>query len=47
MDEVIISRQEYEKLKMQARMANINGKLLMQLIQSIKDIRAGRIRRVK
>ena len=47
MEEVKISKEEYERLRMQARLANIDGELLMQLIQSIKDIRSGRIRRVK
>jgi len=47
MENITISRQEYERLLLQARMANIDGELLIQLIQSIKDIRAGKIRRVK
>ena len=41
---VSISRKEYDKLKMQA---NIDVDLLKQLIESFKDIKAGRIRRVK
>ena len=47
MEEVTIPKNEYERLRMQARMANIDVDLLMQLIQSVKDIKAGRIRRVK
>ena len=47
MEEVKISKEEYENLKMQARMATIDTELLMQMIQSIKDIKAGRITRVK
>ena len=47
MEEVTIPKNEYERLRMQAKMANIDAGLLMQLVQSIKDIQAGRIRRVK
>lgn len=41
---VTILRTEYERLKMRA---NIDIELLEQLIDSFKDIRMGRIRRVK
>lgn len=41
---VTISKDEYEKLKMQS---NIDIELLKQLIESFKDIKEGRIRRVK
>lgn len=43
-DTVTISRQEYEKLKMQAE---VDVDLLKQLVTSFKDIKEGRIRRVK
>lgn len=39
-----ISREEYEKLKMQA---NIDLDLLRQLVNSLKDIKEGRVIRVK
>ena len=41
---VTIPKKEYEKLKMQA---NIDIELLEQFMESFKDIKAGRIRRVK
>jgi len=41
---VTISKEEYEKLKSQA---NVDIELLEQLMESFKDIKAGRIRRVK
>lgn len=45
MEEMInISRKEYEKLKMQA---NIDIDLLKQLAESLKDIKEGKIIRVK
>jgi hypothetical protein len=45
MEEMInISRKEYEKLKMQA---NIDIDLLKQLAGSLKDIKEGKIIRVK
>ena len=44
METVTIPKQEYERLKMQA---NIDVDLLKQLIDSFKDIKEGRIRRVK
>jgi hypothetical protein len=43
-DMVKIPRKEYEKLKMQA---NIDVDLLKQFLRSLKDIKEGRIRRVK
>ncbi len=43
-DMIKISRTEYEKLKMQA---NIDVELLEQLMESFKDIKEGRVRRVK
>ena len=43
-DMVTIPKKEYEKLKMQA---NIDVELLEQFMESFKDIKAGRIRRVK
>ena len=43
-DTITISKQEYNKLKMQA---NIDVDLLMQLMESFKDIKQGRVRRVK
>ena len=39
-----VPRKEYEKLKMQA---NIDVNLLRQLIESFKDFKEGRVRRVK
>lgn len=44
MEMITIEREEYEKLKMQA---NIDAELLKQMASSFKDIKAGRIRRVK
>jgi len=45
MEEMIkIPKSEYNKLKMQA---NIDVGLLKQLVKSFKDIKDGRIRRVK
>ena len=41
---VTITREEYEKLKM---MASIDVDLLKQLMESFRDIKAGRVRRVK
>ena len=41
---VTIPKKKYEKLKMQA---NIDIELLEQFMESFKDIKAGRIRRVK
>ena len=41
---VTITKDEYEKLKMQA---NIDVDLLQQFLESFKDIKEGRIRRVK
>lgn len=43
-DMVKIPRKEYERLKMQA---NIDVDLLKQLMESFRDIREGRVRRVK
>ena len=43
-DTVTIPKKEYEKLKMQA---NIDVELLRQFLESFKDIKEGRIRRVK
>lgn len=43
-ERISISREEYEKLKMQA---NIDVDLLKQLVDSFRDIKSGRIRRVK
>ncbi|MDP3026950.1 MAG: hypothetical protein Q8N63_04530 [Nanoarchaeota archaeon] len=45
MEETIcIPKSEYEKLKMQA---NIDIDLLKQFVESLKDIKEGRVRRVK
>jgi len=44
MEMVTITKEEYEKLKMQS---NVDIGLLKQLIQSFKDIEEGKIRRVK
>ena len=41
---VTIPRHEYEKLKMQA---SVDVGLLKQLMESFKDIKEGKIRRVK
>jgi len=41
---VTIPRQEYDKLKMQAE---IDIDLLKQLMESFKDVKEGRVRRVK
>ncbi len=43
-DNVTITREEYNKLKM---VANIDVDLLKQLMESFKDIKEGRVRRVK
>jgi len=44
METITIPKEEYERLKMQA---NIDVDLLKQLMQSFKDIKEGKIRRVK
>jgi len=44
MEMITITKEEYEKLKMQA---NIDVELLEQLIESFKDIKEGRIIRVR
>ena len=44
METVTISKEEYQKLKMQA---NVDVDLLKQLSESFKDIKCGRVRRVK
>ncbi len=44
METVTIAKEEYENLK---RQANIDVELLMQFLESFKDIKEGRIRRVK
>jgi len=41
---ITITKEEYEKLKNQA---NIDVELLTQLMDSFKDIKAGRVRRVR
>lgn len=44
MEMIKIPRIEYERLKMQA---NIDMNLLNQLVKSLKDIKEGRVTRVK
>ena len=44
MESITISRQEYEELK---KKADIDGELLKDLIQGLKDIKEGRIKRVR
>ena len=44
METVTIPKEEYEKLK---RQANIDVDLLKQFLESFRDIKEGRIRRVK
>lgn len=44
MEMISIPKDEYEKLKMQA---NIDVDLLKQLVRSLKDIKEGRVTRVK
>lgn len=44
MDMISIPKDEYERLKMQA---NIDLDLLKQLVRSVKDIKEGRVIRVK
>ena len=44
METITIPKAEYEKLKMQA---NIDIDLLKQLTTSFKEIKSGRVRRVK
>jgi len=44
METVTIPKKEYERLKKQAE---IDVELLKQLMESFRDIKAGRIRRVK
>lgn len=41
---ITISKDEYERLKMQA---NIDLNLLKQLVRSVKDIKEGKVIRVK
>ncbi len=42
-----VPRKEYERLKMEAKLANVDSELLIQLIDGFKDIKEGRVRRVK
>ncbi len=44
MEMISIPKDEYERLKMQA---NIDVDLLKQLVRSVKDIKEGRVIRVK
>ena len=44
METVTIPKEEYERLKLQA---DIDIELLEQLMDSFKDVNAGRVRRVK
>ncbi|GBE20041.1 hypothetical protein BMS3Abin17_00773 [archaeon BMS3Abin17] len=44
MDMVNVPKEEYEKLRMRA---NIDVDLLKQLMSSFKDIKEGKVRRVK
>ena len=44
MEMISIPKDEYERLKMQA---NIDVDLLKQLVRSLKDIKEGRVTRVK
>lgn len=44
METILISKQEYEELK---RKAEIDEELLMDLVQGLKDIKEGRIKRVR
>lgn len=44
MQTVTISKHEYQELK---RKAEIDEELLQELVQGLKDIKAGRVRRVK
>ena len=44
MESVTISKEEYERLKMQA---NIDVDLLKQLVRSLKDMKEGRVMRIK
>ncbi len=44
MQTVTISKQEYQELK---RKAEIDEELLQELVQGLKDIKAGRVQRVK
>jgi hypothetical protein len=41
---VTIKKEEYEQLK---KKADIDDELLQELVQGLKDIKAGRVRRVK
>jgi|WetSurMetagenome_2_1015567.scaffolds.fasta_scaffold457176_1 hypothetical protein len=47
MEEVTIPKDEYLRLKMQAKMANVDTELLIQIIQSLREIKEGKVRRVK
>ena len=44
METVTVPKQEFEELK---RKAEIDEELLQELVQGLKDIKAGRVRRVK
>ncbi|MFH1593003.1 MAG: hypothetical protein ABIB47_06585 [Candidatus Woesearchaeota archaeon] len=44
METVTIPKQEFEELK---KKAEIDEELLQELVQGLKDIKAGRVRRVK
>jgi len=44
MQTVTISKQKYQELK---RKAEVDEELLQELVQGLKEIKAGRVRRVK
>jgi hypothetical protein len=44
MEMITVPKAEYERLKLQA---NIDTELLMQLVASVKDIKEGKVLRIK
>lgn len=47
METVTIPKQEFEQLKKKAAKAEVDEELLSELVQGLKDIKAGKVRRVK
>ena len=47
METITIPKEEYEELKKQAKKAEIDEELLQELVQGLKDIKAGNVKRVR
>ncbi len=44
---ISIPKKEYEQLKKQAKKTEIDEELLQELVQGLKDIKAGNVKRVR